>query len=71
MKRGILNFNFFQVVFTNVQTLFLRFQVEEDSQLSKSTQTEQDQYEMNVRAANIVSYRQNITNTLTFLCEFP
>lgn len=30
------------------------FQMDEDSQISKYTQTEEDQYEMQVRAANIV-----------------
>lgn len=29
-------------------------QMDEDSQISKYTQTEEDQYEMQVRAANIV-----------------
>lgn len=36
-----------------VYTYYL--QVEEESQISRSTQAEQDQYEMQVRAANIVS----------------
>lgn len=30
------------------------YQMDEDSQISKYTQTEEDQYEMQVRAANIV-----------------
>lgn len=31
------------------------FQIEEDSQILRQTSAEQDQYEMQVRAANIVS----------------
>ena len=40
--------------------MILYFQVEEDGQISRATQAEQDQYEMQVRAANIVSGIGNI-----------
>lgn len=34
--------------------MYFVLQMDEDSQISKYTQTEEDQYEMQVRAANIV-----------------
>jgi len=37
-------------------TFMFLFQGEEESQVSKTTQIEQDQYEMQVRGANIVRF---------------
>lgn len=40
--------------FRKLKEISFVYQMDEDSQISKYTQTEEDQYEMQVRAANIV-----------------
>ncbi|XP_046542747.1 mediator of RNA polymerase II transcription subunit 22-like [Haliotis rubra] len=44
--------------------------LEEDSQISRTTQSEQDQYEMQVRAANIVRAGESLMKLVSDLKQF-
>ncbi|XP_064616232.1 mediator of RNA polymerase II transcription subunit 22-like [Liolophura sinensis] len=44
--------------------------IEEDSQLSKATQSEQDQYEMQVRAANIVRAGESLMKLVSDIKQY-
>ncbi|XP_046371332.1 mediator of RNA polymerase II transcription subunit 22-like [Haliotis rufescens] len=44
--------------------------LEEDSQISRATQSEQDQYEMQVRAANIVRAGESLMKLVSDLKQF-
>lgn len=54
LVRLLRNWKFYCTLFCISKEMSFVFQMDEDSQISKYTQTEEDQYEMQVRAANIV-----------------
>jgi len=45
---------------TNFQEIIKLCKVEEESQIARATQCEEDAFEMQVRAANMVSWRRNL-----------
>ncbi|XP_061165184.1 mediator of RNA polymerase II transcription subunit 22-like [Saccostrea cucullata] len=61
----------------NIQSMLVNFEeiiklarMDEDSQISKYTQTEEDQYEMQVRAANIVRAGESLMKSVSDLKQF-
>ena len=57
-------------MFDNFTEIIRLARVEEDSQISKTTQTEQDQYEMQVRASNIGRAGESLMKLVSDLKQF-
>lgn len=59
-----------QSMLVNFEEIIKLARMDEDSQISKYTQTEEDQYEMQVRAANIVRAGESLMKFVSDLKQF-